>query len=126
MRSLATALLVIGCAPEGSPPASTTVSLENPPPAPPASWQRVIGEYADGRDTLSLLEEDGVLRLLAWHGEARVLEAASDSTFSVEGGGTALLRSGVGGSVSALVREGREHARLSLGAEGGGTFRIAP
>lgn len=126
MRRLAAALLLLGCASEASPPAATTGSLEHPPPAPPASWQRLIGEYADGRDTLSVVEDDGVLRLLAWHGAARALEATSDSTFSVEGGGTVLLRSGVDGRVPALVSEGRVHARLSLGAEGGGTFRITP
>jgi D-alanyl-D-alanine dipeptidase len=86
----------------------------------------MLGEYAAGGDTVSLLEDQGSLVLLPWHGVAQPLGVLSDTTFTVENGGVASL-SGLGtGDTPVLDLEGRGYRRLSLGAENGGTFRITP
>ena len=43
-------------------------SLGLMPPDVPESWRPIIGEYASGSDTISVLEEDGSLVLLFWGG----------------------------------------------------------
>ncbi len=87
----------------------------------------MIGEYASGSDTVSILEDGGSLVLLRWRGEAIPMTALSDTTFALEGEGGGATVIGIGaGRVQALVLNGLEHARLTLGADDGGTFRIQP
>lgn len=124
-QALALALLVLlaGCTAEAPGPASSADVL---PPPPNAAWMPLIGEYADG-DTISLLEDDGALHLLRWHGEAVALSAVSDDAFEMDGSGeTVSFRRGPDGRVVALDIGDRAYARLSLGAEDGGQFRITP
>jgi D-alanyl-D-alanine dipeptidase len=117
-------LVMVGCSSDDS---STVDRTSNPPAEAPSAWLPLIGEYAAGNDTVSILEDGGSLLLLRWQGEPQLMRARSDSTFSVEreGGDATLI--GVGaGVVRALMLNGLEHARLTLGAEDGGTFRIEP
>lgn len=81
------------------------------PQAPPPEWASRVGEYADGADTLSVLERDGSLWLLAWGGEESVVSLQPDGSFTDDGD---------------LIVDGRTFPRIELGGEGGGTFRITP
>jgi hypothetical protein len=76
-------LLLVGCAPE---PRSPADPLSAPPPAPPAAWLAVIGEYASGADTISVLESEGSLALLPWHGGPRPMTPLSDTSFTLGSG----------------------------------------
>jgi len=125
------ALLAASCTAEAPGPASAAEAA--PPSSPPDAWRPLIGEYANGADTVSVVEDGGTLRLLRWHGEAVDLAPTSDSTFAAgaaPGGGApvsgpVVVRRGTGGEV-ALVLDGVTYPRLSLGAEDGGQFRITP
>ncbi len=106
-------------------------SVDSPVEVAPAdvaeAWRGLIGEYADGADTLSLLEEQGDLVLMSWSGDAQEgLTATSDSTFTKASGAAVATARGPGGRVDALSVDDRVFRRLSLGAEDGGTFRITP
>ncbi|MEJ2207252.1 MAG: M15 family metallopeptidase [Gemmatimonadota bacterium] len=87
----------------------------------------LIGEYALEGDTLSVIEDDGRLRLLHWHGASADLRASSSDTLEVVGEGRRLifLRT-ASDRVSSVVVDGNPYPRLTLGAEDGGTFRIEP
>jgi D-alanyl-D-alanine dipeptidase len=86
-----------------------------------------VGEYAALNDTLSLLEEGGVLYVLFWKGGGQALRATTDSTFELTGnGGTLTVRGGEGGRVRELALGTRAFQRLSLGGEEGTTFQITP
>jgi hypothetical protein len=112
-----------------------------PPPEPPLEWAAVIGEYAGGADTLSLLEDGGHLFLLFWKeggwggareeegwGGARLgLAPVDDTTFQVGASeGELLVRRGPDGRVRSLTTGDRDLLRIHLGGEEGGTFRIMP
>ncbi len=122
------ALAAGACGPRTPPPPPATL----PPPAPPAPIAPLIGEYAQGPDTLSVLEDGGGLYLLFWQGpgwpgEPDALVALDDSTYlRAARGDTARFRRGTDGRVQLLALEGRELARASLGGEEGSTFRILP
>jgi D-alanyl-D-alanine dipeptidase len=128
------AFLVLACGAETGNPAGSP--LEAPPP-PPAAWSEAVGEYAQGPDTVSLLEDAGEPYLFfwapgereggAWAGEKRNLTPVTDSSFSIAGSNeSALLRRGDGGRVRALALGERDLPRIFLGGEEGGTFRITP
>jgi D-alanyl-D-alanine dipeptidase len=91
-----------------------------------------VGEYAEGADTLSILEDAETLFLLIWRGpgwpgEREDLAAANDSAWVARpSGDTVTVRRHGDGSVRALALQGRELARLSLGGVEGGTFHITP
>ncbi|MDP2956178.1 MAG: M15 family metallopeptidase [Longimicrobiales bacterium] len=123
MRRFFLLLGLAACADE----APRTPSAEQPLPPPPASSSAaLVGEYSDGADTLSVLERDGALWLLPWGGGESALTPTSDSTFSVPGPLEAVRVAAGAGGASSLVAGARTYARLTLGAEGGGTFRITP
>ncbi|HSG48057.1 MAG TPA: M15 family metallopeptidase [Longimicrobiales bacterium] len=109
--------LLAGCVGE-TPDALPSAGL--PPPAATAEQRQLVGEYLLDADTLSILEAGGGLRLLDWRDNAMTSFApgASDPqvlpVYDDEGG------------VSAVQVDGRDYARLHLGAEDGGTFRITP
>jgi len=107
-------------------PRSRDVAVGDAPPPPPDEWLYVIGEYASGPDTFSVREEGGTLELMPWHGVPRVLRTAPDGAWTVDGGSTAAFALAPDGEAQALRLDGRVLARLSLGAEDGGTFRITP
>ncbi len=128
-----TTVVVTGCAKDAPPPESAVAEA---PPAPPAAWSRMIGEYASG-DTVSILEDQGALELLRWHGHAQALKPLSDSAFSVDAGTTgpggtapptttATVRSAPDGRILALDLDGRTYTRLTLGTEDGSQFKITP
>jgi D-alanyl-D-alanine dipeptidase len=127
LASAALLSLILGCgqdAPVGGGPLS-------PPPEPPLEWATVLGEYAEGADTLSLLEDGGRLFLLFWEegwgGERLGLAPLNDTTFEVGSSeGTALVRRGPAGRPRSLTLEDRELVRIELGVEEGETFRITP
>lgn len=105
--------------------------LDSPAEVAPAAvaeaWRPILGEYADGADTLSLLEEQGALVLLSWTDDAQEeLTGTSDSTFTEASGVAVAVLRGMGGRIDALSVDDRIFGRLSLGAEDGGTFRITP
>ena len=113
----------------------TTPALE-PPPDIPGSWEPVIGEYAQGPDTVSIMEDGQELKYLRWNGGRSIARLENDTTLDVNGidSPVILRRDGPGGagdgsasaSVTALVVDGRVLSRLGFGAEGGRTFRIDP
>jgi len=97
------------------------------PPSPPPEWMPLIGEYAEGADTLSVLEDDHTLYLLTWGAERDALSQSNDSTLEIDGTDRVVsVRRSDMGSVSGLDIEGRFFTRLSLGGEEGETFQITP
>jgi D-alanyl-D-alanine dipeptidase len=129
VRALTLVLGIIACGGEerrGSEAESPAAFAEAPAP-PPAEWVPLIGEYATGTDTLSVLEDSGALYALFWKGGGQQLSPVSDSTFQMEGnGGIVTLRRDSAGEIESLGIGGRDFPRLSLGGEEGGTFRITP
>jgi len=91
----------------------------------PESWAPLIGEYSDGRDTVSVLEESGALALLAWGRDRVGLTPSTDESFTTTTGAEVVIR-WEEGRVVAISVDGRDLVRLSLGAEDGGSFRIDP
>ncbi len=113
--------LVVACAGEDiTPDAPPSVA----PPDIVDAWRPYIGEYADGGDTVSVLEEDGGLSLLFWHGERLPLTAVTDTTFQTDAAVDVAVRGG--SRIASLSIDDRTFARLSLGSEDGGTFQITP
>ncbi|MCH7992384.1 MAG: M15 family metallopeptidase [Gemmatimonadetes bacterium] len=103
---------------------SERLAAAAPPPAP-EPWRPIIGEYAEGTDTISVLETDGALALLFWGGEPTELTALTDTTFTT-GTEAVAIQSGDGGRIGSVSVGQRVFQRLSLGAEDGGTFQITP
>lgn len=159
-RLLPVVLLLAGCAPDAPPAASGRTSpgarpgvaqeaapLEPPPPAP-AKWRPIIGEYASGGDTASVLEDGGLLELLVWQGPRWRLQAVTDTSFEAlaqaGAGGLLTTRHDAAGHVAAIVLTGGDKGtptradvesfpsrprvlpRLHLGADEGDVFRITP
>lgn len=116
MRRLTWALALIACAGEGAP------APDAPPPPPPAALAPFIGEYSDGTDTLSVLEQGGELRLVSWGGDS-----GGSSRFTLVGDDDAdpVFAQGSAGE-PALVHDDRTWTRIELGSADGGTFRIEP
>jgi D-alanyl-D-alanine dipeptidase len=96
-----------------------------------------VGEYAQGPDTVSLLEDEGELQLFfwtpgnreegEWPGRRAALTPVNDSTFTAAGvEGPVAVRRGEGGRVQALALGERELSHITLGGEEGGTFQITP
>jgi D-alanyl-D-alanine dipeptidase len=87
----------------------------------------LVGEYAAGSDTLSILEDGQVLYALFWKGGGQALRPVSDSTFEMAGnGGILAVRKDSFGAIHEVDFGTRAFRRLSLGGEEGGTFRITP
>lgn len=131
-RVLPLLLLAAGCAPAEGPPESsgpegveTVSSIETRPPAIREAWRPLIGEYSDGADTISVLEESAELALLFWSGDRTILSETGTDAFAGRGGEEiAFLREG--SRVGEIVVDTRAFPRLSLGAEDGASFRIDP
>lgn len=120
--TLVVAFVLAAC---GGTEASREAVVE-PPAEVPASWQRIIGEYSAGADTVSLLEENGALIALFWGGERLELTSAGNGALATQTGEVVLVRTGAGGRPESLSVGDRTLDRLSLGAEDGGTFQITP
>ena len=101
-------------------------SLDLMPPDVPESWRPIIGEYASGPDTVSVLEEDENLVLLFWSGRRLRLSASSDGGFETDSNAMVEILADANGRADMLMVDGQAFHRLSLGAEDGGTFRITP
>ena len=101
-------------------------SLDLMPPDVPESWRPIIGEYASGPDTVSVLEEDESLVLLFWSGRRLRLSASSDGGFETDSNAMVEILADANGRADMLLVDGQAFNRLSLGAEDGGTFRITP
>jgi len=87
----------------------------------------LIGEYASGSDTLSVLEDSQTLYALFWKGGGQALAPVTDSTFRMTGNeGTLTVRRGDGGRVTGVAVGERSYERLNLGGEEGEIFRITP
>ncbi len=103
----------------GTPPvnggAPTPITLRDPerlkPHAPPAAVAALVGEYADRRDTVIVLERDGALLALDARGEHPVARRAF---------------TGRPGTQTVLTWHGRTLARRALGTDEGVTFRVTP
>lgn len=128
---LAAALVLAACRGGGEAP---VVGRLLPPPPPPEAWAGLVGEYANGADTLSLLENEGKLHLLFWTGPGRpgrpeALEEGGGGRFvrsGAKGVDTLWIEEGEGVGVRAIRLEGRRWVRIFLGEPQGGTFRIVP
>ena len=101
-------------------------SLGLMPPDVPESWRPIIGEYASGSDTISVLEEDGSLVLLFWGGARLRLLASTNGAFETDSNAIVEMVADASGRAEILLVDGQALNRLSLGAEDGGTFRITP
>ncbi len=110
-----------------SPSISTARLMTTPPPAPPARWRDLIGEYGPDSMVTIVLERDGVLIAHTARGEIPLAES-SDGTFSESTGAhrpVAFVR-GSGGGIAALEEGGMRFARRQVGPESGNQLRITP
>ncbi|MGY8776974.1 MAG: M15 family metallopeptidase [Longimicrobiales bacterium] len=110
-----------GCA-DVEPPRGDEAS----PPAVSEALRPLIGEYLDGSDTMSILENDGGLVLLPWKGAAVLLESRTDGTFGTPGSAVVTVQTSEQGRTESISFGDRVFQRISLGAEAGGTFQITP
>ena len=101
-------------------------SLGLMPPDVLESWRPIIGEYASGSDTVSVLEEDGSLVLLFWGGARLQLSVSTNGAFETDSNVMVEMVADASGRTEMLLVDGQALNRLSLGAEDGGTFRITP
>ena len=109
----------------GETPSISALSGDVAPAVVRASWAPLIGEYSNGRDTVSVLEESGALALLAWGGDRVGLTPSSGDSFATTAGTEVVVR-WEEGRVVAIEVDDRDLVRLSLGAEDGASFRIDP
>jgi len=124
---VAALLLQAGCGPPSDQTADQEVlAVPQAPPPPPSQWFPLIGEYAQGADTLSVLEEGGRLYALFWKGGGQALIQDTDSTLRMAENDGVLRLGRDEGQVEWLTLGAREFSRLSLGAADGGTFKITP
>ncbi|MCJ7629179.1 MAG: M15 family metallopeptidase, partial [Longimicrobiales bacterium] len=118
------------CGPDGPPREAGSegaVAIPEAPPPPPTEWAPLVGEYATGTDTLSLLEDEQSLYVLFWKGGGQALSPTTDSTFEMSANGGALaVRRNPDGSVGELAVGELVFQRLSLGGTEGETFQITP
>jgi len=162
MRRVAFLLALAACAGPAPPAAAPDTDApgaasEVPPlPADPALHEALLGDFAAGADTLSLLERDGELRLLRWRGAEVALQRISDTLLLAgtvdtvrltrQPGGTGAGRTDPGGGGASgaepevgatalgakpgagafLVWRGRSFARLAWAPRDGTVFRIEP
>ena len=116
-------LVLVGCraGPTGEPAPSGGLPAEVP-----AAWRELVGEYSDGRDTLSVLEDQGSLQLLTWRRGRQGLRPTSDSTLALGQGDEILVRRAPDHRATALILPGQRFGRLAFGPEDGTSFRITP
>jgi len=98
------------------------------PPAPPAAWLPLIGEYGAGADRFLVREDAGRLELVVG-ARATTLTAAGDG-FTVDSGpyrgAAARFERAEGGTVARLDLGDAWLPRRAVGTEEGVTFRITP
>jgi D-alanyl-D-alanine dipeptidase len=126
---LVASCLAVGCSGEGAPSVEQSGALieqAGPPTDVRDSWRLLIGEYLDGPDTISILEDDGELALLFWGGDRLALTEAADGTFDARTDEPVAFQTGQGGRAESVSIAERTFDRISLGAEDGGTFQIKP
>ena len=120
---LALVALLAACAPDAP---ATLEAPSTPPPPPPPALAALVGEYALGPDTLTVLERDGELWLLPWGGmESRLLLDAG-TLFKVDGGEGLVRFVAESDGGPSLSLDGVEHPRIELGGVGDEPFRITP
>jgi D-alanyl-D-alanine dipeptidase len=105
--SLSLTLRLLACTTAEKPPTQAT-SGSGLPADPPAAIASLVGDYAEGADSISLREVGGKLEAIGWKDTTRraTIEAAN-----------------VGDSI---VFEGRTWRRVALGPASGNVFRITP
>lgn len=117
------AFLLAACGGE-APPADAP--SQGPPPPPPATMVELVGEYAAGPDTLSLLERDGALWIAPWGGrEERLVHDAGD-LWMADSSDAPVRAVRTEGAVTGLTVSGAAYDRITLGGVGGEPFRITP
>ena len=107
---------------------SDGAGAESPPPAPPARWLPLIGEYGPDSASRILLERDGRLYLRSGASEMPVVERGTTLALVRAAGDTTplLVRREGESRVTALVVGDTVLARRQLGPESGNQLVIAP
>jgi D-alanyl-D-alanine dipeptidase len=101
-------------------------TLQGPPPAPPAAWQRVIGEYGNDSTThLMILEKDGALVARFDSTHEQRLTPNGPNRFLLDGS-VLRFRIDAKGRVIALALHDSLWRRRAIGPEAGNVFRIVP
>ena len=124
MRSLPLIALVLASAACRADRAVPTDRTE-PPPAPSPVVVPLIGDYAAGADTLSVLEDAGALYVERWHAAEQALVPVTDSTFEV-GAARLTFHRARHAAVSGLTLGSTAFERLRFAPEDGSQFRITP
>ncbi|CAN5581737.1 hypothetical protein BH24GEM3_BH24GEM3_13780 [soil metagenome] len=127
-------LLIAGCRPAAGPspaaaPSEQRARTLSPHPAP-ERWQGVIGLYAAGADTLSILEKDLRLHLFLGGITYPLTEISADSfhfpSWGRYGGQTVVFTRDAGGRATGLQAAGGAFEGIAVGGEGARSFRITP
>ncbi|HEU5217281.1 MAG TPA: M15 family metallopeptidase [Gemmatimonadales bacterium] len=117
--------LFLGALAVGLPPVQ-----QGPPPAPPAAWRGLIGEYgSDSATRVMVLERGG--QLIAWFDSAnsRRLEPTAGGAYRMDHGpraDTVRFRLGTQGRAVAIVLGDTLVRRRAIGPEDGSVFRVRP
>jgi D-alanyl-D-alanine dipeptidase len=98
-----------------------------PPPAPPARWLGLIGEYGPDDAVRIVLERDGRLVLHGGANDETVLEETSDDHYRTMGAGSSVRFSrGPNGRASSVALGDQILRRRSVGPETGNQLVITP
>ena len=106
-------------------------AVEIPPPAAPATWRRLFGEYGWGYETLFIYERRGALHALIEWVEDDALTRVSDSVFafpasSMYVGERVTFLGTRRGSATAAVAGAVTFPRRAIGPAGGGQLKVQP
>ncbi len=101
------------------------------PPAPPAKWLGLIGEYGWDHNTLVVLEKDGKLHaLIEWFFLYPLEEVSADvykfPDFGLYHGEKLVFARGPGGRATSVEAAGVVFNRRKIDGDNGETFRITP
>ena len=132
-RTSAVALLLVSaCAtsaatPAAQSPAARAAAKDAAPPAPPARWLPLIGEYGPDSAVTIVLERDGRLWRHDPSGETPLAEQG-DGVFTTANGPTHRLafQRGANGKVTRLEVDGSALVRRQVGPESGNQLVITP
>ncbi len=109
---------------------ATPLCSQAPPPAPPAAWRGLIGEY--GSPTLTrvmILERDGALIAQFDSTHFRTMKPAPGGGFTLDRGPTGAtvhFRLAAHGRARAIVLGDTVVSRRAIGPEDGSVFRVVP
>jgi D-alanyl-D-alanine dipeptidase len=116
----------VGAPASNASPATSLLPGEVAPPAPPARWLPLLGEYGPESSATIVLERDGRLWTHSSTGEMPLTERADGSFVSERDNRPVVFRRDASGGVTGLELEGVALARRQIGPASGNQLVITP